>query len=227
MQLYRTSILLGHNNQSTTITAEDSSLDHTRIEQSVRQPWEDESLIRQGQSACSLFVGMDAEHKPTADSSLPGVRQMVRTGRVGEDNNMDRMTLWLQSVESKWSFLFAFGFLLNSPQRWLQTHDRILKQLVQFNRYRLPLLHPRHAVHPSGRRHNACLERSSQLTRSSTRMAKPAPVPKPLIMRQPRPILLLSLLLNPHKSASSSKKLLRCFLRHPPRPLQDEGGQRW
>ena len=36
-----------------------------------------------------------------ADSSLPGVRQMVRAEKAGEDNHAARMTSWLQNVESK------------------------------------------------------------------------------------------------------------------------------
>lgn len=51
VQLYRTSTLLNHGRQSVTMTAEDSTADHTRAEQSARQSWEDESLIQQGRSA--------------------------------------------------------------------------------------------------------------------------------------------------------------------------------
>ena len=51
VQLYKTSALLSHSRQSMTMTTEDSVADHTRAEQSTRQSWEDESLIRQG-----LFV---------------------------------------------------------------------------------------------------------------------------------------------------------------------------
>jgi hypothetical protein len=50
VQLYRTSTLLSHGRQSVTMTTEDSTADHTRAEQSARQSWEDESLVRQGQS---------------------------------------------------------------------------------------------------------------------------------------------------------------------------------
>ena len=48
VQLYRSSTLLSHGRQSVTMTTEDSAADHTRAEQSIRQSWEDESLIRQG-----------------------------------------------------------------------------------------------------------------------------------------------------------------------------------
>ncbi|KAF9781712.1 hypothetical protein BJ322DRAFT_1010425 [Thelephora terrestris] len=81
VQLCRASTLLSHGRPSTTMTMEDSAADHTRAEQSARQSWEGESLIQQ------------------ANSSLPGIRQMVRSERVGEDNQVDRMSLWLQSVE--------------------------------------------------------------------------------------------------------------------------------
>lgn len=40
-----------------------------------------------------------------ADSSLPGVRQMVRAEKVGEDSQAARMSLWLQNVESKSFFV--------------------------------------------------------------------------------------------------------------------------
>jgi hypothetical protein len=57
VQLYKTSILLGHGRQSVTMTAEDSAVDHTRVEQSTRQSWEDESLIRQGLPVHSTAYG--------------------------------------------------------------------------------------------------------------------------------------------------------------------------
>lgn len=43
-----------------------------------------------------------------ADSSLPGVRQMVRAEKVGEDSQAARMSLWLQNVESKFFFSSLF-----------------------------------------------------------------------------------------------------------------------
>jgi len=101
VQLYKTSTLLSHGRQSVTMTTEDSTADHTRAEQSTRQSWEDESLIRQGQSVHSIATGVDTNIESTANSSLPAVRQMIHTERVGDDNHMDRMSLWLQSVESK------------------------------------------------------------------------------------------------------------------------------
>jgi serine/threonine-protein kinase GIN4 len=48
-----------------------------------------------------------------ANSSLPGIRQMVRSERVGEDNQADRMSLWLQSVESEQSLLLSVEMELN------------------------------------------------------------------------------------------------------------------
>jgi serine/threonine-protein kinase GIN4 len=50
-----------------------------------------------------------------ADSSLPGVRQMVHTRRVGEDNNTDRMSLWLQNVESERFLQPPVGLELTLP----------------------------------------------------------------------------------------------------------------
>lgn len=38
-----------------------------------------------------------------ARSSLPVVRQVARTEQVAAENQLDRMTLWIKSVESKWS----------------------------------------------------------------------------------------------------------------------------
>jgi hypothetical protein len=102
MQFYKTSTLRGHGRQSVTMTTEDSAGDHTRVEQSTRQSWEDESLIRQGQSTHSSTHGNgELTVKITANSSLPVVRQMVHTERVGEGNQADRMSLWLQNVESE------------------------------------------------------------------------------------------------------------------------------
>jgi len=57
VQLYRTSTLLNHGRQSVTMTTEDSAADHTRAEQSTRQSWEDESLIRQGLFVHSIAYG--------------------------------------------------------------------------------------------------------------------------------------------------------------------------
>ena len=51
LQLYKASPLLGNGRQSVTMTTENSAADNTRAEQSIRQSWEDESLIRRG-----LFV---------------------------------------------------------------------------------------------------------------------------------------------------------------------------
>ena len=64
VRLYRSSTLLTHGRQSVTTTVEDSTADHTRAEQSVRQSWEDESLIRRGQSGIVSFVkvGTDERH---------------------------------------------------------------------------------------------------------------------------------------------------------------------
>ena len=107
VQLYRSSTLLSHGHQSVMMTAEDSITDHTRAEQSTRQSWEDESLVRQGQSCALLRSHLWVLRGSIADSSLPGVRQMVHTRRVGEDNNTDRMSLWLQNVESE-EFLQSF-----------------------------------------------------------------------------------------------------------------------
>ena len=41
------------------------------------------------------------KHLVIANSSLPAVQQAVRNRRVGEDSRADRMTIWLQNVESK------------------------------------------------------------------------------------------------------------------------------
>lgn len=40
-------------------------------------------------------------HSATANSSLPVVQQAARNRRVGADNQSDRMTIWLQNVESE------------------------------------------------------------------------------------------------------------------------------
>ena len=117
VQLYRTSTLLSHGRHSVTMTMEDSAADYTRIEQSTRQSWEDESLIRQGQPTRSATYGNgELTIELTADCSLPAVRQMVRSEKVGEDNYVDRMSLWLQSVESEEPF-HVFIIRVDSPLR--------------------------------------------------------------------------------------------------------------
>ena len=112
VQLYKTSALLSYGRQSVTMTTEDSSADHTRMEQSTRQSWEDESLVRQGQFALYSHGSVELTTEFTANSSLPVVRQMVRTERVGDDNHMDRMSLWLQSVESEGSLRLSLRLVL-------------------------------------------------------------------------------------------------------------------
>lgn len=56
LQLYKASSL-GHGRQSVTMTTEDSAADRTRAEQSIRQSWEDESLIRRGLFAYHVAYG--------------------------------------------------------------------------------------------------------------------------------------------------------------------------
>jgi len=151
--------------------------------------------------------------EPIADSSLPGVRQMVRGERVGEDNNVDKMSLWLQSIESKRFLSLSAGLELNPSQGLLLMHDRTSRPLGQSSQCHLPLLHPRRVDHLSKERHNACPGRSSQPTRSSMRMAKPALVLTRLLVHQPLPTLRLLLSPNPRKLASSSKRLPLCSLK--------------
>ena len=152
---------------------------------------------------------------------------MVRTTRAGDDNQADRMSLWLQNVESERFLLFSVGLELTSLQKLLLRRDKTLKLLGLFNQYHSHLLHPLPAEHLSEGHHNACLGRSSQLTRSLTRMAKPAPaLLRPLVHRPPQ-TLRLSLSPNHHKLALSSKRPQFCFLKPLHRALQGEGGQRW
>ena len=47
-----------------------------------------------------------------ANSSLPAVQQAVRNRRVGEDSRADRMTIWLQNVESKYAIRHAWQIRL-------------------------------------------------------------------------------------------------------------------
>ena len=69
----------------------------------------------------------------TANSSLPVVQQAARNRRVGADNQADRMTIWLQNVESESSIrnschsIYAVVFIF---QRW---------SLIQGKTLRLPM----------------------------------------------------------------------------------------
>lgn len=148
---------------------------------------------------------------PIADSSLPGVRHLVHTRRVAEDNNGDRMSLWLQNVESERFLPFSVELELIFLQRLSLRRGRTSKLPGRFSQYRSHPLHPRHVDHPSEGQHNVCLGRSSQLTRFSTRMAKPASVLTRLKVHRPLPTLQLSPWLNPPKLVLSSKRLPFCF----------------
>jgi hypothetical protein len=47
-----------------------------------------------------MSVAVLSCHPATANSSLPVVQQAARNRRIGADNQADRMTIWLQNVES-------------------------------------------------------------------------------------------------------------------------------
>jgi hypothetical protein len=97
LQLYKTSNV----SQLGTLSGKDLSgeeLNETRREISVRQSWEDDSLIREG--ACSFYICLELTKYRIANSSLPTVRHAVRNERFARENNDDRMNLWIHNVES-------------------------------------------------------------------------------------------------------------------------------
>ena len=47
-----------------------------------------------------ILVALLSCHLVIANSTLPVVHQAVRNQRIGEDCQADRMTIWLQNVES-------------------------------------------------------------------------------------------------------------------------------
>ena len=59
----------------------------------------------------------------TAKSSLPVVRHAMRTERVAADSRLDRMTIWMQNVESELSRLY--------PSRSCIDHPPICPEVVQ------------------------------------------------------------------------------------------------
>lgn len=52
---------------------------------------------------CSNFID-DVSLFSLAKSSLPIVRQAEKTEKVAAENQLDRMTLWIKSVESEYYF---------------------------------------------------------------------------------------------------------------------------
>ncbi len=75
---------------------------------SARASWEDEELVAKGES---FYARHDAAHARLwltcgrdviAKSSLPTVRHAVRTEQLAAENRLDRMTIWIQNVESTW-----------------------------------------------------------------------------------------------------------------------------
>jgi serine/threonine-protein kinase GIN4 len=60
----------------------------------------------------SLSFGHEA-NLVIANSSLPAVQQAVRNRRVGTDSRADRMTIWLQNVESTSSIWHAWQIHLS------------------------------------------------------------------------------------------------------------------
>lgn len=78
---------------------------------SARASWEDEELVAKGES---IYLCHDAARTRlwltrgcdvVAKSSLPNVRHAVRTEQLAAENRLDRMTIWIQNVESE---LFCF-----------------------------------------------------------------------------------------------------------------------
>ena len=103
----------------------------SRMSQSMRQSWEDDTILRDGvlpYTRPSHPRSTDS-NDATAKSSLPVVRHAIRNERVAADNKMDRMTIWMQNVESTY---FPFDPLLGSRvltkrllQRWWKMHVNI------------------------------------------------------------------------------------------------------
>ena len=50
-------------------------------------------------------------HLVIANSTLPVVHQAVRNQRIGEDCQADRMTIWLQNVESMSARIVSFDII--------------------------------------------------------------------------------------------------------------------
>ncbi|THV03038.1 kinase-like protein [Dendrothele bispora CBS 962.96] len=78
MQRYKSSSLRGHGRQISVHQPDDME---SRGDQTERESWEDEDVIRQ------------------AKSSLPVARHAVHNERVAAENRVDRLTLWMRNVE--------------------------------------------------------------------------------------------------------------------------------
>ncbi|KAG7088184.1 hypothetical protein E1B28_012202 [Marasmius oreades] len=80
MQKYKSSTL-GRNNSLRDLTTDRQEELESRVSHSERESWEDEALVRE------------------AKSSLPVVRRAIHNERVGADNQVDRLHLWMRNVE--------------------------------------------------------------------------------------------------------------------------------
>lgn len=112
VRLYKSSTqLLGRSTPALTLGSDnvDDEEESRSMSLSARASWEDEELVAKGESASTchdaartrlwLTRGCDV----VAKSSLPTVRHAVRTEQLAAENRLDRMTIWIQNVESELS----------------------------------------------------------------------------------------------------------------------------